>query len=233
MLDAAGHKKGKWKYWYASGNKKSEEDWDNACTSAKGRPFITNLSVWDDSGRLITKGNETATQQFTYFPNGNPSEIKSLVYLNRDACAKGPVEVYKEGIFSDEVPVGPDYNKSVMVERMSFYETGDTMRIDRFNEQNKRHGYQVGWYSDGKKQYEYHYNNGSVQGSVKEWYPTGQIMLDHKYSSNGGAPSLQEGIYYTDKAKDYPYSAADGKKKKVMEDIDAMSYFTKFWQENK
>ena len=69
---------------------------------------------------------------------------------------------------------------------------------------------------------------------MKEWYATGQIMLDHKYSSvSGGAPSLQEGIYYSDKAKDYPYNAADGKKKKAMEEIDLLCYFTKFWQENK
>jgi uncharacterized protein len=233
-LDMAGHKKGKWKYWYANGNKKSEEDWDYACTSGKGRPYIVTLSEWDDSGRLIVKGDEAKEQQITYFPNGNPSEIKTMVYLNRDACAKGPVDVYKEGNFSQEVAGPTLYDDAVLVEKMTFYETGDTMRIDRFNNEGKRHGYQVGWYSDGKKQYEYHYNNGGVQGAVKEWYPTGQIMLDHKYSSvSGGTPSLQEGIYYTDKGKDYPYSAADGKKKNAMEDIDAISYFTKFWQQNK
>jgi antitoxin component YwqK of YwqJK toxin-antitoxin module len=233
-LDALGHKKGKWKYWYESGNKKAEEDWDVACTSGKGRPYITNLSLWDDSGRLVAKGSEDAQLLYTYFPNGNPQVIESKIFPNHDACAKGPVEVYKEGSFVAEVEKPADLEKSVVIEKITFFETGDTNRIDRFNEAGKRHGNQEGWFADGKKQYVFHYKDGSVQGSVKEWYATGQIMLDHKYSSvSGGAPSLQEGIYYSDKAKDYPYNAADGKKKKVMEEIDALCYFNKFWQENK
>lgn len=232
-LDAAGHRKGKWKYWYASGNKMREEDWDVACSNGVGRPFTTGLTIWDDSGRMIVKGSEADQQHWTYFPNGNPQEIKTVFFPNRDACSKGPVEVYQDGKFGEEVAGHAEYDKSILLEKVVFYETGDTSRIDRYSKESKRQGFQEGWYPDGKKHYAYHYNNGSVQGSVKEWYPTGQLMLDHKYSSNGGAPSLQEGTYYTDKAKDYPYTAADGKKKKVMEEIDATCHFTRFWQENK
>jgi antitoxin component YwqK of YwqJK toxin-antitoxin module len=232
-LDPQGHKKGKWKYWHASGNKMREEDWDDACTSGKGRPSITNLSVWDDGGHLVTKGSETQQQSMAYYPNGNPSEITTKVFPKRDVCGKGPVDVFKEGRFTMEEPGNPDYNQSVIAQRISFFETGDTSRIDRWNLEGKRDGYQAGWFPDGKKQYEYHYSNGNVQGSVKEWYPTGQMMLDHKYSSATGTPSLQEGTYYTDKGKAYPYSAAEGKKKKTMEEIDAACLFQKFWRDSK
>ncbi|MFN8393617.1 MAG: hypothetical protein U0176_02985 [Bacteroidia bacterium] len=231
-LDAAGHRKGKWKYWFASGNKMREEDWETGC-SGKGRPAISSINIWDDNGRLLSKGNETDQEVFTYFSNGNTQEIKSIHFPNRDACAKGPVDVYKEGKWSQEAAAGADNDKSLTLKVITFFETGDTARIDRYNKASKRDGYQEGWFADGKKQYAYHYANGGVQGSVKEWYATGQLMLDHKYSNNAGTPSLLEGVYYTDKAKDYPYNAADGKKKKAMEEIDAICYFTKFWQENK
>ncbi len=232
-LDASGHRKGKWKHWYASGNKMKEEDWDFACTSGKGRPFVTATSVWDDSGRLISKGSEATQFQYTYFPNGNPQEINSVVYLSREVCGAGPSEVYKEGKFAAETPVTGDYNKMVVVEKTTFYENGDTLRIDRFGSDGKRDGFQVGWFPDGKQQYAYHYQKGNVQGSVKEWYATGQIMLDHRYSAAAGIPTLQEGIYYSDKAKEYPYNISEGKKKKAMEEIDLACYFNKFWQENK
>jgi antitoxin component YwqK of YwqJK toxin-antitoxin module len=232
-LDASGHKKGKWKYWFASGNKMREEDWDYACTNGKGRPFVVNVTSWDDSGRMISKGNEADQQVFTYYANGNVQEVNTLLFKGRDVCGAGPAEVYKEGKFMLEVPAAPDYNKSLVIAKVSFFENGDTMRVDQFGEDGKRDGYQKGWYPDGKPQYSYHYQKGGVQGSVKEWYPTGQLMLDHRYSTVGGTPTLQEGTYYTDKAKDYPYTAADGKKKKVMEEIDAISHFSKFWQENK
>jgi hypothetical protein len=60
-------------------------------------------------------------------------------------------------------------------------------------------------------------------------------MLDHKYKSAlGGPPNLVEGIYYTDKGKDYFFSDSSGKgKKKAMEEIDAYCYFLKFVEEVK
>lgn len=232
-LDASGHKKGKWKYWYASGNKMKEEDWDYACTAGKGRPYATNVTTWDDSGRMIAKGTERDQQQFVFFPNGNPQEITTVVFPGRDACSAGPLETYKDGKFTQDVAAAPDYGKMAILEKITFMENGDTLRIDRFAEDGKRDGYQLGWFPDGKQQYAYHYQKGAVQGSVKEWYSTGQLMLDHRYSTVGGTPILQEGTYYTDKAKDYSYVLADGKKKKAMEEIDLLCYFNKFWQENK
>jgi antitoxin component YwqK of YwqJK toxin-antitoxin module len=233
MLDASGHRKGKWKFWFASGNKMREEDWDAACTTGKGRPFVTSITVWDDSGRMITKGNEATQQLFVYFPSGNPQEIATVQFLGRDACAPGPLQGFRDGKFTDEIPASADYSKSVVTERVTFFENGDTLRIDRYGADGKRDGYQVGWFPGGKQQYAYHYQKGNVQGNVKEWYATGQLMLDHRYTTVGGTPTLQEGIYYTDKAKDYPYNVADGKKKKAMEEIDLICNFTKFWQENK
>jgi antitoxin component YwqK of YwqJK toxin-antitoxin module len=232
-LNPQGYKKGKWKYWYANGNKMKEEEWDFACQGQAGRPFVTSLTLWDDSGRLIAKGTESDQEQYSYFPNGNPMETMKVTYPNRTSCAKGPTDVFAEGKFKNEIPAPANADKVQVLEKITFYEGGDTAKIDRYNLEGKPDENQEGWFNDGKKQYVYHYKNGSVQGSVKEWYPSGQIMLDHKYTTQNGNPSLVEGIYYTEKAKDYPYLASDGKKKKVMEEIDLICYFLKFAGENK
>lgn len=233
-LEADGRRKGKWKYWYENGNKKREEEWGNSCPGKNAHPYLQALSAWDESGRLVSRGDEKNQQQITYFANGNAQFVTSVRFVGRDACSTGPVEQYKEGTFNQTVPPPADFAKAVTIEKISFFENGDTMRIDRWDDEGKRSGYQQGWYADAKPQYAYHYQKGLVQGSVKEWYPTGQPMLDHKYSTvPGGTPSLQQGTYYSDKAKEYTYDISEGKKKKVMEEIDAISHFAKFWQENK
>lgn len=232
QLDAEGHKKGMWKYWYSNGNKRAEEDWQFKCSEGQGRPFIASLSQWDDSGRLVVKGNESDQQQWTYFPNGNPMELKTVVFPNRNPCSKGPVAIWKDGKFENTHPAPANYDENVVIEVVNFFEGGDTMNVSHFDMDAKRQGYQKGWFSDGKMQYEYHYDKGMPQGTVREWYPSAQIMLDLKVSSEGGTPSVVSGIYYSEKAKDYEFEQGD-KKKKAIEEIEAASYFVRFWQENK
>lgn len=232
QLDPDGHKKGMWKYYYPNGERKAEEDWQMSCDQGKGRPFLASIAEWDDAGRLIVKGNEADQQQWTYFPNGNPMEMKTIVYPNRNPCSKAPVSVWKEDKFVVEMPAPGNYNESVMVAKVVFFESGDTLNISEYDMDGKRKGYQKGWFSDGKKQYEYHYVNGMPQGTVLEWYPTGEKMLDLKVNTTGGSPSTVSGTYWSEKGKDYEYAQGDKMKKAIVE-IDAASYFARFWQENK
>ncbi len=232
QLDPEGHKKGLWKYYHANGERKSEENWQMKCENGKGRPFLASVSIWDDAGRLIVKGNEADQQQWSYFPNGNPMELKTMVYPHRDPCASSPVSIWKKDKFVDEKPALANYKTAVMVAKVVFFESGDTLNISEYGMDGKRKGFQKGWFSDGKKQYEYHYVKGMPQGTVKEWYPTGEPMLDLKVSTTGGSPSTVSGVYTSVKGKAYEYEQGDKMKKAVVE-VDGASYFKRFWQENK
>ncbi|MEM7039964.1 MAG: hypothetical protein AAF570_23525, partial [Bacteroidota bacterium] len=233
LLDEEGRKKGLWKHWYANGNKKKEANWEMACDGGGGRPFAVDYKEWDESEKLTSKGNETDMQQFTYFPDGSEMEVTTVQYVNRDPCKAQPVDVFEDGRLKRKV-VAAQYDRFIVLEKVTFYETGDTMTVDRWDVDGKRHGNQEGWYNDGKKHYLYHYRNGGVQGTVKEWYPGGLPMLDHKYkSAEGGPAKLVEGTYYNEKGKDWFYSNTSGKdKKKQMIEIENTSRFTRFYTEN-
>lgn len=233
-LNEDGVKKGMWKYWYANGNKKREENWITACKAGNSRYSLTELKSWDETEKLIVKGNETDQEEFEYYPDGNTRAVHQVQYLNREPCSAGPQEKFVDGRMETKNKPA-NFDKKVIRETVTFTESGDSLRIDRFDAKGKRDGYQDGWYESGKKRYSYHYLEGRAQGTVKEWYEAGTPMLDHKYkSAMGGPPKLVEGTYYSDKGKDYFFSDSSGKnKKKVMEEIDAMCYFLKFVEEVK
>lgn len=233
-LDANGHKTGPWKHWHANGTKKIEATWEKACAGGGGRPFATSYTEWDESGKMLMKGNEGDMRVFEYYPGGGPMVVKTVLYTDRDPCVGSAIDVYKDGRMVRSLKSAPGYNKSVVLEKISLQETGDTTRIDRFNADGKRHGKQEGWYSDGKRHYSYNFTEGRCQGRVKEWYPTGEVMMDHKYKSAlGGPPKLVEGTYYNEKGKDYYFNDTSGKsKKKAMLEIENASYFVKFIAEN-
>jgi antitoxin component YwqK of YwqJK toxin-antitoxin module len=233
-LDAEGFKKGMWKYWYPNGNKKREETWEMSCEKGTGRPFSVELKLWDETEKLIAEGNENDMKEYEYYKGGSTKGVHSVIYPNRQPCMTGPVYRYKDGRIEVEKRPG-NYDEKIVLESIWFYESGDSMRVDRWDEKGERHGYQEGWYETGKKKYYFHYNNGGVQGTVREWYPDGSPMIDHKYkSAQGGPPKLVEGTYWNEKGKDYFFSDSSGKtKKKAMVEIDGVCYFWRFIEEIK
>lgn len=228
-LDEKGRRKGLWKIWYADGSKQREENWAMDCSKGGGRPFVKELSEWDESGKLVRKGSEGQQWVYTYFPDGSVSEVSTVLYSQRNACTPTPVDTY-DGKAMVRSAVPADYDKSVVLEKVTMYETGDTMRIDRYDAEGRRNGMQLGWFNDGKKQYEYHFQEGRAQGTVKEWYAVGLPMLDYKvHSAVGGPWHLMEGTAYSDKGKEYAYKDGEGKeKKKQMVEIEGGSYFVRF-----
>jgi antitoxin component YwqK of YwqJK toxin-antitoxin module len=232
-LDPKGQRTGLWKSWYPDGGKQREETWGMPCASG-GRPFISDFSEWDETGKLIRKGSESTVISWKFYPNGDPMELNSTFFPNRDACKPGPVEKFEDGAMK-ATPGPANYDQSVLLSKVSFFEGGDTLRIDRFNQQGKRDGMQDGFFQGGIKQYSFHYLDGRVQGAIKEWYATGLPMLDYKVQSAIGGPArLVEGTAYSDKGKDYSYSDSEGKEqKKQMIEIEALSVYKKFVEENK
>ncbi|MEM6267845.1 MAG: hypothetical protein AAF998_00340 [Bacteroidota bacterium] len=233
-LDPEGFKKGMWKYWYANGNKRGEETWEMTCQNGTGRPFITDYKEWDETEKIVAKGSENEMRQYEYYKDGTAKAIHRVVFPGRLPCMTGPVHKFVNGRM--EVQKQPaNYNQKLVLESIWFFEDGDSMRIDRWNEEGQRHGFQEGWYKGGTKKYAYEYKNGGVKGAVKEWYPDSSPMLDHKYTSaTGGPPKLVEGTYYNEKGKDYFFSDSSGKsKKKAMIEIDGVCYFLKFIEEVK
>ena len=106
------------------------------------------------------------------------------------------------------------------------------MRVDRFNNQGKRHGIQAGWFNDGKPQLSIEYLDGYPSGKVKEWYPDGSPMLDYRVrTAANGTVELLEGTAYSEKGKAFTFNVSEGKDpKKQMTEIEALSYYKRFVQ---
>ena len=72
-----------------------------------------------------------------------------------------------------------------------------------------KEGIHVGWWENGRKQFEYHFHNGQYDGDFQEWYPNGTPALLLHYE-NGKESGLQRawrenGTLYAN------YEARDGK----------------------
>ena len=142
-LDESNRKMGMWKTWNASGLKQREENWTTSCSTSNGRPVLADFTEWDESGKIIKKGSESLVQVWTYFPSGDPMELSEFFYPFRDPCSADPVEVYADMTFKPSI-APESYAKSILVRKVVLQEGGDTLRVDRFNNQGKRHGTQTG-----------------------------------------------------------------------------------------
>jgi antitoxin component YwqK of YwqJK toxin-antitoxin module len=233
-LDEKGRRTGLWKTWYVDGSKQREETWEMACTNGGGRPYLKEFSEFDESGKLLAKGSEAEQLRYTYYPGGSVQEIQKVVFPKRDACSLAPVDVY-DGKSMVATKGAADFDQKVMLEQTTLSESGDSLRIDRFNLGGKRAGFQVGWFPGGKKQYEIHYLDGRAQGTVREWYASGSPMLDYKVASAVGGPvHLVEGKAFSDKGKEYTFNEAEDKEpKKAIVEIEAASHFRAFIEKNK
>lgn len=233
-LDDKGRRTGLWKTWYVDGSKQREETWEMACTKGGGRPVLKDFSEWDESGKLVAKGSEASQWRYSFYPGGSVQEVQKVVFPKRDACSPAPVEAY-DGKTMVMTKGTPDFDQSIVLEKVTLSESGDSLRFDRFNAAGKRDGFQVGWFPDGKKQYEIHYLDGRAQGTVREWYATGSPMLDYKVASAAGGPvHLVEGKAFSDKGKEYSFNEAEDKEpKKAITEIEAASHFRKFVEANK
>jgi antitoxin component YwqK of YwqJK toxin-antitoxin module len=233
-LDEKGRRTGLWKTWYVDGSKQREETWELGCAKGGGRPSIKDFSEFDESGKLLRKGNETEQLVYSYFPGGSVQTIQKVVFPKRDACSATPVEVYDGKAMVATKSAATD-DPQIVLEQVTLSENGDSLRLDRYNLNGKRAGFQVGWFPDGKKQYEYHFLEGRAQGTIREWHPGGAPMLDFKVASAVGGPAhLVEGKAFSDKGKEYTFNEAEDKEpKKAIVEIDQASFFRKFIEANK
>lgn len=234
-LTADGWKTGIWKYWYELGERKIEENWKTTCSGNPDRPVLEEYTEWTKSGKIVRKGNEREQLEYAYHENGEIKTITTLLFLDRDPCEMDQPERYVEGGLFEKKVTHPGYFKSVNSLVITLTETGDSLTVDRYNRDGKRNGYQDGWFpKGGKKRYSIHFLDGRVQGTVKEWYPTGEPRFVHKYQSDAAGPyRLIEGTYYNDKGKEYTWVAADGKdKKKAVLEIETNAYFFEFMKMN-
>ena len=143
--------------------------------------------------------------------------------------------VKEETIVDKKTGENVDPDREIILRKAILAESGDSLRVEEFNEEEKLHGIQKGWFDDGKLQYEFTYRDGKPHGSIKEYYASGAIMLDIFYH-HVGAKSLevQRGTYYREDGKNWEFSAADGKdKKKKVVEIEDGSYFKKYLAQHK
>ncbi len=230
QLTNDGWKTGRWKYWFETGNKNKEEEWKDECPGNE-RPVLTEYKEWTPAGKVLLKGNERQMVEHAYYDTGELKSLTTLLYVHRDPCSVDQPEKYIDGRWERKINVSEDYYKKVTKEEFIFTESGDTLTHEVYDNEGKRHGYQIGWYADGKKKYEYHYLHGRVQGTVKEWYPTGLPLVDLKYRSAVGGPAkLVEGTFYNEKGKDYYYNDAEdgGKKKKAVIEVESVMFLPKY-----
>ncbi len=234
-LTPEGWKIGIWKYWYELGERKIEENWKTIC-SGSDRPVLEDYTEWTKSGKVLRKGNEREQLEYAYHENGEVKTITTMLFFERDPCQMDQPTRYIEGGTFEKKATDPRYFKSVNTLVITLTDQGDSLVVDRYNKNGQRDGIQEGWYpKGGNKRYSIHFLEGRVQGSVKEWYPSGSLKLDHKYHSDqGGGPfRLVEGTYYNEKGKDFTWNAAEGKdKKKVMLEIEDGAYFFEFMEMN-
>lgn len=228
-LDPKNNLLGKWTWWYDSGVKEKEADFQRLCSDVKAAPAMATMTTWSKEGVVQSEVAKDQLTEYSYFENGNKQQ--ESVYLLRafDLCPprlmfydNGKVEDNSKSLFSQKN----------LLKQTTYLESGENKQVDSYDRDGKREGAQMGWHDNGQKHYMYTYVKGRPEGSIKEWYADGQIMLDLNYKNYANRKwEVETGSYYTDKGKEYTYAQADGKeKKKKVVEIEVLSNFTQFRQ---
>ncbi len=185
---------GYWKSYYENGVLKSE---------GKRKYFLLD-SVWNfynNEGHLVEeisyrndkKNGYTKTYDYYY----NKDSVKIYYLKSKELYLNGQMEGvsyyynklgyleflynYKNGIKDGEAR---QFNKDSIVIALLKYYKGyriDLERVNRYDNQKKRHGKWIDFFSNGNIQYEYTYFKGVLHGIYREYDITGKKIAEKRY----------------------------------------------------
>ena len=228
-LDPKNNLLGKWTWWYDSGVKEKEADFQRLCAEVKASPALATMTSWSPEGVVQSEVAKDQLTEYSYHENGN-KKMESVYLLRRFNLCPPRLMIYTEGQIEDDSKTL--FAEKNLLKQSTFLESGENKQVDSYDRDGKRDGVQLGWHDNGQKHYMYTYVEGRPEGDVKEWYSDGQIMMDLKYKNYANRKwEVETGKYYSDKGKEYSYAQAEGKekKKKILE-IEVLSNFSQFRQ---
>jgi antitoxin component YwqK of YwqJK toxin-antitoxin module len=109
----------------------------------------------------------------------------------------------------DTVAIGSFLNGSEDGEWRRFYANNRLME-KRYYTKGKKTGLFEGWWPNGVKRLEYHFQNGEYEGNCKDWSDKGLLVSNMNYKK-GYEEGLQQQFYETGKVK-ANYIMADGRR---------------------
>lgn len=109
--------------------------------------------------------------------NPDISKKRGLVYL-KDSLYSGYVTSHYA---NDSLQSKAGFiNGKLEGKSVQFYEDGQ-LRESRFYAENRKVGLHLGYWPNGNKKFEYHFENGLHVGELNEWYVTGQPYRSFNY----------------------------------------------------
>lgn len=235
FLDPMDRKSGNWIYHYSNGSVKREESYLVNCKEPGATPFAETISAYDEDNRKTVEGSERKQTHYEYHGNNKVKIETEYLFPCHDRCNTETVEYYADNVMKRNATIkvnGKPCNmdEKIMQKRIEYRESGDKVTVETFDEAGIIDGVQEGWYNNGTKRYEFTYKAGKPEGSVKEWYDTGQIKLDLQYQFvDGRVVELKSGKFFSDNGKETEYLQSEGKelKKKAQEVLD-LSYWKEY-----
>lgn len=99
------------------------------------------------------------------------------------------------------------YDKGVLVEKISYYGTGQKRYSKAFNEYGKPHGTHLAWYENGRKKSEFNFKDNKREGKFLEWNTTGVLTRNEVYKND--EITMRDGKKIVQRENTYNFGVGD------------------------
>jgi antitoxin component YwqK of YwqJK toxin-antitoxin module len=191
-----GRPTGAWTCWRPDGSLLRQETYGPGPYSGN-RPFIIEMTEWDELGRVRFEGSERELSLYDY-DQEQPDRLRrrrtvrpidrsrhGIEAWDPETLTLVRAEVQRPTVLADGAPVLEllGGRGRVMVDEV-FRADGSPKATTRYEADGLRSGLQEGWYADGTRAWAFEYLRGSLRGA-EEWWKDGGVRLQAVFSTGG------------------------------------------------